>query len=192
MGSGRQRATPWERLPTDPDDAAIWDRDGEQFFGYLRSWHMTMLRAQVEFIHALTQYRLAEHATGEPPPAVDPRLAAVLELRRQTWASDRSELELLIPMANRYARVLDLLPEEGGKLYLPDFTARHDLGVTALDLVQLIDRWLLALYTGERLDGMIGPAAVEDFASLRDWLAHQIVTQLMPDDNDPLPRYGLS
>ena len=192
MESGRRRTTPWERLPTDPDDAVIWDREGDRFVGYLRPWHLAMVRAQVEFISALTQYRLAEHSVGGPLAPIDPRLDAVLELRRRTWAGERTELELLIPMANRYRRVLDLLPRGGTRLYLPDFTARHDLGVTALDLVQLLDRWLLALYTGETLHEPIGPSAVDDLASIRDWLTHQIVTQLMPDEGDPLPRYGIS
>ncbi|MGH3432011.1 MAG: hypothetical protein ACRDQB_04155 [Thermocrispum sp.] len=192
MSSGRQRATPWDRLPTDPDDAAIWDRDGERFTGYLREWHLSMLRAQVEFVLALAGFRLAQHAEGKAGENLDARLDAVLELRRQTRDTEPSELELLIPMANRYRRVLEVLPPEGSKLPLPDFTARHDLGITALDLVQLLDRWLLALCTGEHMDDTIGAAAVEDFASLRDWLAHQIVTPLTPGDGDPAPRYGLS
>lgn len=192
MSSGRQRATPWDRLPTDPDDAAIWDRDGERFTGHLREWHLSMLRAQVEFVLALTGFRLAEHADRAAGHRIDARLDAVLDLRRQTWDVEPTELDLLIPMANRYRRVLDLLPTEGSTLPLPDFTARHDLGITALDLVQLLDRWLLALCTGEQMDDAIGATAVEDFASLRDWLAQQIVFPLTPADGDPPPRYGLS
>lgn len=189
-----QRATPWDRLPTDPDDAAIWDRDGEQFTGHLREWHLSMLRAQVEFVLALTGLRLAQHAEANLRDRVDARLDAVLELRRQAWGGEPAELELLIPMANRYRRVLDGLPDGGSTLVLSDFTARHDLGITALDLVQLLDRWLLALCTGERVDdeSTVGPAAVEDFASLRDWLAQQIVQPLTPAEGDPAPRYGLS
>lgn len=192
MSKGRQRETPWDRLPTDPDDAAIWDRDGERFTGYLREWHLSMLRAQVEFVLALAGYRLAQHSEGEAGAEVDARLDAVLDLRRQARESEPSELELLIPMANRYRRVLDALPPDGATLVLADFTARHDLGMTALDLVQLLDRWLLALCIGEQVDEVIGAAAVEDFASLRDWLAHQIVAPLTPAEDDPVPRYGIS
>lgn len=192
--SGQQRATPWDRLPTDPDDAAIWDREGERFTGYLREWHLAMLRAQVEFLLAMTGYRLAQHAGDESDVLIDARLDAVLDLRRKTWDTEPTELELLIPMANRYRRVLDLLPESGSTVVLDDFTARHDVGITALDLVQLLDRWLLALCTGVQLDAdsPIGPAAVEDFATLRDWLAQQIVAPLAPAEDDPAPRYGLS
>jgi hypothetical protein len=194
MTTGRQRETPWDRLPTDPDDAAIWDRDGEQFTGHLREWHLSMLRAQVEFVLALTGLRLAQHAAEAVGPEIDARLDAVLDLRRQAWDVEPSELELLIPMANRYRRVLDALPPDGTTVVLSDFTARHDVGVTALDLVQLLDRWLLALCTGERMDGesAVSSAAVEDFATLRDWLAQQIVTPLTPAEGDPAPRYGLS
>lgn len=189
-----QRTTPWDRLPTDPDDAAIWDRDGEEFTGYLRDWHLSMLRAQVEFVLAMTGYRLAQHSADRLDEGADPRLDAVLHLRRETWDDEPSELEMLIPMANRYRRVLDLLPTEGSALVLPDFTARHDVGVTALDLVQLLDRWLLALCTGEKFEAesAVGPAAVEDFASLRDWLTHQIVAPLSPVEGDPASRYGVS
>lgn len=194
MSGQQQRETPWDRLPTDPDDAAIWDREGDRFTGHLREWHLAMLRAQVEFVLAMTGFRLAQHSAEQVAGALDPRLDAVLELRRRTRSESHTELELLIPMANRYRRVLDLLPPDGSQVVLADFTDRHDVGLTGLDLVQLLDRWILALCTGERVDAetTIGPAAVEDFASLRDWLAQQIVAPLAPADGDPVPRYGMS
>lgn len=184
------RRTPWDRLRSDPDVAVIWERSGQRFVGHLGGVPPAMLREPIRTLLTMAEYRLAQHERGALRP-IDPRLHSVLELRRGSRARKDGELEMLIPMANRYRRALALVPDEGSTIELVDITDRCDVGVTALDLVQIFDRWLLALRTGERLPlgPLLGPGETEVFATARDWLYFEFVEPLRPVSGDPASRF---
>lgn len=182
--SEHSRRDPFERRPSDPRlGGVVWDRHGESYIGvFLPGVHVELLRAHVSRLLDMTVARLGQHAEGSLRP-IDPRLDSVLWTRRMSASLPQlPELEMLIPMANRYRSVLSALPEQGAVCVLPDEAARFALGLTALEICIGLDAWLRAWVSGDEVDGLPRPGEhrMELLAACRDWTSEQIERPLRP------------
>lgn len=181
---GEPRRDPFERKPSDPRlGAVVWDRHGERSIGvFLPSGHLALLRGHVARLLDLTTDRLDQHAGGALE-RIDPRLDSVLWTRRMAHSTPQlPELDMLIPMANRYRSVLDTLPADGAVCVLPDAATRNAVGLTALEICIVLDAWLRAWIYGDPVDGVPRPTGelLEVLADCRDWTAEQIEQPLRP------------
>lgn len=169
-----------------------WNVDGEQWIGVFYPQYLSLLKTHVNGLRVLATRRLDEHAAGGDLKALDQRLAHVLYTRRHVgnlW--DASELEMLIPVANRLAAFQGALPDEGGIVVLNGWDDRYLWGTIALEICQAIMGLLLAWNRDERVDGMPCPdrEVMDMWYAQHNWLKAQIVEPLSPVkiDRDNLP-----
>ncbi|WP_236789519.1 hypothetical protein [Amycolatopsis sp. GM8] len=170
----------------DPFSGAVsWDRRGDDRIGVCRPVYVGLLRVHVSGLRKLAVRRIAEHEQASGPLGpLDRRLDSVLWMRRLGEnIPAASELDVLVPTANRFQAVLDLLPESGGVFYLRGWQDRYLLGTVALDVKVAIEAWLRAWSLGELVDGVPCPDEIALRAWRRqcEWLRDEIVDPLQPE-----------
>jgi hypothetical protein len=171
----------------DPYHGAVsWDSLGDDRIGICHPGYVGLFRVHVDGLHKIAVRRLAEHehAAGGAPGPLDRRLDSVLWMRRLAEnIPAAAELDVLVPAANRFKAVLDLLPETGGIFFLRGWPDRYLLGTVALDVKVAIEAWLRAWSLGELVDGVPCPdAATRELLQKQcDWLRDQIVDPLQPE-----------
>lgn len=164
-------------------DQVSWDRDGDTWIGVFYPGYLHILRTHVDGLRKLAVRRLEEHAAGGELGPLDVRLLSVIDTRRQSLRMhDESELELLIPIANRLAGLQASIPGDGGIVVLRTWDERYLWGTGALDVCQAINAWMLAWLRGELVDGM--PCPADDVMAMwreqHDWLRREIAIPLSP------------
>ncbi|WP_370946415.1 hypothetical protein AB5J62_02195 [Amycolatopsis sp. cg5] len=168
----------------DPFQGAVsWDKRGDDWIGVFHPGYVDLLRTHVDGLRKLAVRRLAEHSEGADLGPIDKRLDAVLWGRRMGEnVLAASELEMLIPAANRWATLLAKLPENGGVVELDGWHDRFLWGTVALDLCVAIQAWLFSWSLGELVDGMPCPdePTRDMWQAQYDWLRQEIVVPLQP------------
>lgn len=163
--------------------AITWDSHGDDRIGVFPAGHLDVLRVHVNGLRGIAVRRLEEHAAGGDLGPLDRRLDSVLWMRRLGEnIPAASELDVLIPAANRFAALLGLLPEGGGVVFLKGWPDRYLMGTVALDIKVAIEAWLRAWWHGELVDGVPCPdeRTQRMWQSQCDWLRDQIVEPLQP------------
>lgn len=160
-----------------------WSVEGEQWIGVFYPGYLHIFRTHVNGLRELARRRLRQHSAGAELGPLDCRLESVLQTRRQSLQMpDSSELEMLIPVANRLATLQGCLPETGGIVVLNGWPDRYLWGTVALDVCQAINASLIAWWRGEVIDGIAYPGerVMELWHKQHDWLKTQIVDPLSP------------
>lgn len=169
----------------DPFTGAVsWDSHGDDRIGVFHPVCVALLRVHVRGLRGIAVRRLEEHVVGGELGPLDRRLDSVLWMRRlgeNVLAAP--ELEVLIPAANRFDAVLDLLPANGGVVVLKGWRDRFLMGTVALDVKVAIEAWLRAWGLGELVDGTGCPDEPTQrvWRGQCDWLREQIIEPLRPE-----------
>lgn len=165
--------------------AVNWDRCGDDRIGVCQPGYLGLFRIHVDGLRKLAERRLAEHERASGPLGpLDRRLDSVLWMRRLGEnIPAASELDVLVPAANRFRAVLDLLPASGGVFYLHGWQDRYLVGTVALDVKVAIEAWLRTWSLGELVDGVPCPnqLALRAWRRQCDWLRDQLVDPLQPE-----------
>jgi hypothetical protein len=178
----------------DPFHGAVsWDRRGDDWIGVFHPGYLGLFRITARGLLRLAERRLAEHAVGHGLGTLDRRLDAVLWVRRMAESMPHlPELEVLLPVRNHLATLLDRVPRKGGVVVLHGWRDRYLWGTVTLDLCVALDAWLRSWRYGEAVDGMRCPddATIARWRGHRDWLHSQIVVPLRPGPltRDPADR----